>query len=42
MRIENHPILEFPQRETVPFVFDGKELEGLAGEPIARFSPLDS
>ena len=35
MRIENHPILEFPQRETVPFVFDGKELEGLAGEPIA-------
>lgn len=35
MRIENHPILEFPQRETVPFVFDGKALEGLAGEPIA-------
>ena len=35
MRIENHPILEFPQRETVQFVFDGKALEGLAGEPIA-------
>ena len=35
MRIENHPILEFPQRETVPFVFDGKALEGLAGALIA-------
>ena len=35
MRIENHPILEFPQRETVQFVFDGKALEGLDGEPIA-------
>ena len=35
MRVENHPILEFPVRETVQFVFDGKKVEGLAGEPIA-------
>ena len=35
MRIENHPILEFPVRETVKFIFDGREVEGLAGEPIA-------
>ena len=35
MRIENHPILEFPIREKVQFVFDGKKVEGLSGEPIA-------
>ena len=35
MRIENHPILEFPVREKVQFVFDGTKVEGLAGEPIA-------
>lgn len=35
MRVENHPILEFPVREKVQFVFDGKAVEGLAGEPIA-------
>ena len=28
MRIENHPILEFPIREKVQFVFDGKKVEG--------------
>ena len=35
MRVENHPILEFPVREKVQFVFDGKAVEGLADEPIA-------
>lgn len=35
MRIKEHPILEFPQREEVVFYYDGKELRGLAEEPIA-------
>ncbi|MBP1736307.1 MAG: Beta-grasp domain [Oscillospiraceae bacterium] len=36
MRIEEHPILGKPQRgRLVPFLFDGKPLEGYEGEPIA-------
>jgi len=35
MRIENHPILTFPERKRVPFSFDGREIEGREGEPIA-------
>jgi len=35
MRITEHPVLTFPKGETVKFTFDGKSLEGLAGEPIA-------
>lgn len=35
MRITEHPILSFPKREIVKFTFDGKSLEGYAGEPIA-------
>ena len=35
VRIENHPILDFPAREKVEFSFDGKVVEGVAGEPIA-------
>ncbi len=35
MRIENHPILRFPSRETVQFIFDGEPMTGYAGEPIA-------
>lgn len=35
MRIQNHPILTFPERARVRFVFDGQEMEGYAGEPIA-------
>lgn len=34
MRITNHPILEFPQKEKVSFTFNGQTLEGYAGEPI--------
>ncbi|MDR3589377.1 MAG: (2Fe-2S)-binding protein [Negativicutes bacterium] len=34
MRITNHPILSFPEREKVVFTFDGKTLEGFSGEPI--------
>lgn len=35
MRIKNHPILEFKRGPKVSFTFDGKRLEGYAGEPIA-------
>lgn len=35
MRIKEHPILEFNQKEKVKFTLDGKELEGYKGEPIA-------
>lgn len=34
-RIASHPILEFPERKRVRFTFDGMELEGFEGEPIA-------
>ena len=34
-RIESHPILTFPQKRKVHFTFEGQELEGLEGEPIA-------
>lgn len=35
MRIEKHPILTFPKKETISFVFEGKTYEGLAGDTIA-------
>ncbi len=35
MRVNQHPILEFPVRETVTFYFNGTELLGFADEPIA-------
>lgn len=35
MRVQHHPILEFPEREEVIFYFNGEEMRGLAGEPIA-------
>lgn len=35
MRIENHPILEFPKRRRVHFYFEGKILYGYENEPIA-------
>lgn len=36
MRIKNHPILgEIPKGRLVKFLFDGKEIEGYEGEPIA-------
>ncbi|MCL1941540.1 MAG: (2Fe-2S)-binding protein [Synergistaceae bacterium] len=33
--ITKHPILEFHHGEKVKFSFDGKEMEGFEGEPIA-------
>ena len=35
LRIANHPILSFPQQETVEFSYNGKLLSGMSGEPIA-------
>ena len=35
MRIKKHPILEFVAKQKVSFTFEGQELEGYAGEPIA-------
>jgi predicted molibdopterin-dependent oxidoreductase YjgC len=34
-RIKHHPILEFGEGRVVRFTFDGKELTGYEGEPIA-------
>lgn len=34
-RITTHPILEFKAGRRVRFTFDGRELEGYEGEPIA-------
>ncbi len=31
MRIKEHPILEFNQKEKVKFTLDGKELDGYKG-----------
>ena len=33
--IREHPILDFPRGEKVFFSFDGREMEGFEGEPIA-------
>lgn len=33
--IEKHPILQFTHNKKVKFIFDGKEMEGFEGEPIA-------
>lgn len=35
MRIKNHPILHFTHGNTVTFTFEGKQMEGYSGEPIA-------
>ncbi len=35
MRIEDHPILTYPRRRLVTFTFDGQEMTGYEGEPIA-------
>jgi len=34
MRINVHPILEFPEKKRVGFTFNGKELYGVKGEPV--------
>ncbi len=33
--IKEHPILEFEHGKEVTFTFDGKEMKGFEGEPIA-------
>ncbi|MBP2662607.1 MAG: hcnA [Firmicutes bacterium] len=35
MRITSHPILNFTEKKLVQFNFNGQQLEGYAGEPIA-------
>lgn len=35
MRIERHPIIDFPPGDKVSFTYNGQALEGIAGEPIA-------
>jgi aerobic-type carbon monoxide dehydrogenase small subunit (CoxS/CutS family) len=35
MRIEKHPILKFPPGAPVTFSFDGRKLQGRAGDTIA-------
>jgi len=35
MRIEKHPILTFPQKEQISFVFEGKRVIGYQGDTIA-------
>ncbi len=35
MRIQNHPILKFEKGRRVIFTFNGAEVEGCEGEPIA-------
>jgi predicted molibdopterin-dependent oxidoreductase YjgC len=35
MRIQEHPILEFKKGKEVRFTFEGKEITGFEGEPIA-------
>ncbi len=35
MRIENHPILTFEKGKKVKFTYNGQEMEGYEGEPIA-------
>lgn len=35
MHISEHPVADYPERERVPFLFDGRPMTGLAGQPIA-------
>lgn len=35
LRIENHPVLDFKKGKKVTFLYEGKELSGFEGEPIA-------
>jgi predicted molibdopterin-dependent oxidoreductase YjgC len=35
VRVQDHPILDFAPRREVSFVFEGRELNGYEGEPIA-------
>jgi len=35
MRIERHPILDFPKKQKIFFMFEGNEVYGFEGETIA-------
>jgi hypothetical protein len=35
VRLKEHPILDFPPGREVAFTFNGKEIRGVEGEPIA-------
>lgn len=35
MRIKKHPILTFPEREEISFIFEGKKVIGYQGDTIA-------
>lgn len=35
MRIKEHPILSFDEKEKIDFIFDGKKVSGLEGDTIA-------
>ncbi|MDI6453368.1 (2Fe-2S)-binding protein [Peloplasma aerotolerans] len=35
MRIKKHPILTFPEREEISFIFEGKNVIGYQGDTIA-------
>lgn len=35
LRVSEHPILTFPERREVIFIFEGEEVKGYEGEPIA-------
>ena len=35
MRIKEHPILDFPEKRRVEFTFEGQQMYGYDGEPIA-------
>ncbi len=35
MRIAEHPVLEFKNGQEVTFTFEGQQMKGIAGEPIA-------
>lgn len=35
MRIKEHPILQFPDQEPIPFFFEGEKVIGYSGDTIA-------
>jgi len=35
MRIEKHPILTFPKKEEIIFIFEGEKVKGIEGDTIA-------
>lgn len=35
MHISEHPVADYPERERVSFLFDGRPMTGLLGQPIA-------